>query len=67
MLLQPLLDKLTLLHLPAFRRGIEEQLSNSKYAELSFEERLSLLVDYEMAFREQKRARQASGEVAQLT
>ena len=37
MLLQPLMDKLTLLHLPAFRRGIEEQLNNSKYAELSFE------------------------------
>ena len=47
MLLQALLDKLTLLHLPAFRRGIEEQLNNSKYAELSFEERLSLLVDLE--------------------
>ena len=26
MLLQPLMDKLTLLHLPAFRKGIEEQI-----------------------------------------
>ena len=43
---------MTLLHLPAFRRGIEEQLSNSKYAELSFEERLSLLVDLEVLSRE---------------
>lgn len=57
MLLQPLLDKLTLLHLPAFRRGIEEQLSNSKYAELSFEERLSLLVDLEVLSRDNGRLR----------
>ena len=45
MLLQPLLDKLTQLHLPAFRRGIEEQLNNSKYAELSFEERAWFKLD----------------------
>ena len=57
MLLQPLLDKLTQLHLPAFRRGIEEQLNNSKYAELSFEERLSLLVDLEVLQRDNGRLR----------
>ena len=57
MLLQPLMDKLTQLHLPAFRRGIEEQLTNSKYAELSFEERLSLLVDLEVIQRDNGRLR----------
>ncbi len=57
MLLQPLLDKLTQLHLPAFRRGIEEQLNNSKFAELSFEERLSLLVDLEVLQRDNGRLR----------
>jgi len=57
MLLQPLMDKLTLLHLPAFRRGIEEQISNSKYAELSFEERLSILVDLEVLQRDNGRMR----------
>jgi len=57
MLLQPLLNKLTQLHLPAFRRGIEEQLNNSKYADLSFEERLSLLVDLEVLQRDNGRLR----------
>jgi len=45
MLIQPLLDKLVHLRLPAFRDGLQEQLGNPKYAELAFEERLALLVD----------------------
>jgi len=45
MLIQPLFDKLTQLRLPAFRDGLNEQLNNPQYAELSFEERLALLVD----------------------
>ena len=57
MLIQPLLDKLTLLHLPAFRREIEEQLNNSKYSDLSFEERLSFLVDLEVLNRDNGRLR----------
>ena len=55
MLLQPLMDKLTQLHLPAFRKGIEEQISNPKYSELSFEERLSILVDLELLQRDSSR------------
>jgi len=47
MLTQPLLDKLTHLRLPAIRSGLEEQLQNPQYAELSFEDRLGLLVDLE--------------------
>ncbi len=47
MLIQPLLDKLTHLRLPAIRSGLEEQLQNPQYAELSFEDRLGLLVDLE--------------------
>jgi len=47
MLFQPLLDKLTQLRLPAIRSGLEEQLQNPQYAELSFEDRLGLLVDLE--------------------
>ena len=46
MLTQPLLDKLVQLHLPAFREGLQEQLNNPKYAELAFEERLALLVTW---------------------
>ena len=57
MLIQPLLDKLTLLRLPAFRRGLEEQLTSSKYADLSFEERLATLVDLEFVHRDNNRLR----------
>jgi DNA replication protein DnaC len=55
MLLQPLIDKLTLLKLPAFRKGMEEQLTNPKFADLAFEERLALLVDLELLRRENAR------------
>jgi len=55
MLLQPLMDKLTLLHLPAFRKGIEEQITNPKYMDLSFEERLSILIDLEVLQRDNGR------------
>ncbi len=47
MISQTLMDKLQQLRLPAFRDGQQEQLSNPQYAELSFEERLLLLVDME--------------------
>ena len=43
MLTQPLLDKLTQLRLPGFRRALETQLASPHYTELSFEERLGLL------------------------
>jgi DNA replication protein DnaC len=46
-----LMDKLQQLHLPAFRDGLREQHSNPQYAELSFEERLLLLVDMECSRR----------------
>jgi DNA replication protein DnaC len=42
-----LLDKLLRLRLPAFREGLREQQANPKYTELSFEERLALLVEQE--------------------
>jgi DNA replication protein DnaC len=55
MLTQPLLDKLIQLRLPAFHNGLQEQLANPKYAELSFEERLALLVDLECTRRHDHR------------
>ena len=55
MLIQPLLDKLIQLRLPAFRDGLQEQLNNPQYAELAFEERLALLVDQECTNRHQRR------------
>ena len=55
MLTQPLLDKLTQLRLSAFRAALEEQLQNPQYAELTFEDRLGLLVDRECTHRENNR------------
>jgi DNA replication protein DnaC len=51
MLTQPLLEKLTQLRLPGFRRAFEAQRENPQYAALSFEERLGLLVDRELTHR----------------
>ena len=53
MLNQPLFDKLLQLRLPAFREGLREQQNNPQYAQLSFEERLTLLVDQECTRRSQ--------------
>lgn len=55
MLIRPLLDKLVQLRLPAFRDGLQEQLNNPQYAELTFEERLALLVDRECTNRHERR------------
>jgi DNA replication protein DnaC len=55
MLTQPLLEKLSQLRLSAFRTAFEDQLHNPQYAELSFEERLGLLVDIEITRRTNNR------------
>ena len=47
MISQTLMDKLLQLRLPAFRDGLHEQISNPQYAQLSFEDRLLLLVELE--------------------
>ena len=57
MLTQPLLDKLSKLNLSGFRLALEEQMQNPQYAELSFEERLGLLVDIETTRRAINRLR----------
>ena len=55
MLTQPLLEKLSALKLAGFRTALEEQNQNPQYAELSFEERLGLLVDVETTRRKNNR------------
>lgn len=55
MLIQPLLENLTQLKLIGFRKAFEEQLASPQYAELSFEERLGLLVDIEVTRRANNR------------
>jgi DNA replication protein DnaC len=57
MLTQPLLEKLSALKLTGFRTALEEQYENPQYAELSFEERLGLLVDVETTRRKNNRLR----------
>ena len=54
MLTQPLLDKLSQLRLSAFREALQEQWHSPHYAELSFEERLGLLLDVEVTRRANK-------------
>lgn len=55
MLSQPLLEKLSALRLAGVRQGLEEQSLSTQYAELTFEERLGLLVDKEWQRRENAR------------
>lgn len=55
MLTVPTLDKLRELKFHGMARGFEEQLKSSEYQDLSFEERLSILVDREATDRENRR------------
>ena len=57
MISQTLSDKLLELRLPAFREGLREQVANPHYAELSFEERLLLLVELECVRRLENRTK----------
>lgn len=52
-----LFDKLLKLRLPAFRDGLREQQNNPQYIDLTFEERLSLLVDQECTRRQDNHIR----------
>jgi DNA replication protein DnaC len=55
MLIDETRSKLTQLELFGMAEGIDAQLATSRASELSFEERLGLLVDYEITSRENRR------------
>jgi len=55
MLNQPTVDKMQAMKMSAMIEALEEQLSSGSYAELSFEERLGMLIDAEYAAREQRK------------
>ena len=55
MLITPTIDKLQAMALGGMARALAEQLESPTYAELSFEERLGLLVDREAQDRENRR------------
>lgn len=61
MLSQPLLDRLTTLGLTGFRAALEAQRQNPQYAELTFEDRLGLLVDVECTRRADNRLQRRLG------
>lgn len=55
MLIQPLLDKLGALKMSGMQDGLREQMENSTYRQLSFEERLGLLLDREWTLRQRRK------------
>lgn len=55
MLNQPTLESLHQLRLYGMAKGLQEQGQNSKYRELSFEERLALLIDLEVLEQQNRR------------
>jgi DNA replication protein DnaC len=55
MLLHPTLDKIEQLRLFGMAKALREQFQNQKATDLSFEERLGLLIDREMTERENRR------------
>ena len=55
MMLEATLSKLQRLKLPGMARGLEEQTRQTIYGDLSFEERLGLLVDREMTERDNRK------------
>ena len=57
MTVQTLYEQLLELRIPAFRQALQEQQSNPQFTELTFEERLSLLVDHECTQRRENRIR----------
>ena len=55
MLVQPILDKLGSLKLVGIREGLREQMENTAYRKLSFEERLGMLLDREWSLRQTRK------------
>ena len=58
MLTHPTIEKLQALHLHAMATAFDQQRSSSQYAELSFEDRVGLLVETEWTAREQRKLTQ---------
>jgi DNA replication protein DnaC len=58
MLTNPTIEKLQALRLMAMAHAFDQQRSSSQYAELSFDDRLGLLVDTEWTARERRRLSQ---------
>jgi len=55
--MQALYNQLLQLRLPAFRNALREQQANPQYSDLTFEDRLSLLVEAEYTQRQENRVK----------
>ena len=55
MLIQPTMDKLRQMRLYGMAAALEEQLENSEYKKLQFDDRLGFLIDREWTYRQEKR------------
>lgn len=55
MLMQPTLEKLNAMHLTGMAQALEAQRQSTEHVKLAFDERISLLVDEEWRFREERR------------
>ena len=64
MLKQETLDKMHAMKLHATAEAFEQQLGSSQWAELSFEDRVGLLVDAEWTYREQRKLAGGNAEEA---
>ena len=53
-MIEATIEKLIIMKLHGMAEGIREQLSNTGYRDLSFEERFALLVDKERLYREEQ-------------
>jgi IstB-like ATP binding N-terminal. len=58
MLIEPMIQQLQQLRLRGMAAGLEQLLANKQHASLSFEERLSLMIQHEMTDRNSKRLAQ---------
>ena len=54
-MIQNTIDKMTSMKLYGMSEGLDEQLKNSQYKELTFEERISMLVDKEVLYRQNRK------------
>ena len=58
MLIHPTIERLHALHLAAMAQAFDQQRASSQHADLSFEDRVGLLVEAEWTAREQRRLTQ---------
>ena len=55
MLVHATVEKMTAMHLTAMAEAFQRQLTSAQFADLSFEDRIGLLIDHEWTAREQRK------------